>query len=286
MGPPNTKFYSQRKTNQQKSRTAVTRKCGFISHRKTQMSKTIVAPQIDPKKIYKTPRGKAIWPKIVQPNFKFNAAGVYEIQMKFPPELEKPFLAEIEELCELAYEQTCKEKFKTQLPRENPPWNKLDSDGSRIVKFKLSAGGVVDGKTWENKPPRLFDAAANLIANPGPDFQIGNGSIVRVLFQIRPYFVQKVGVTFRLKAVQLIKLVEYDDAKYFGLANEDDDGQGYRYTAPGSAPDPGGAERPEPEVAPSVEIPVNVADLEAEDPFAPMSTPAVGGPITDDDIPF
>jgi len=51
-----------------------------------------------------------------------------------------------------------KEKYKTQLPREKPPW-KRNSNGRMIFKFKLKASGVLDEKPWKNDPPKLFEAA-------------------------------------------------------------------------------------------------------------------------------
>src|SRR5207249_2381828 len=161
---------------------------------------------IDALKIWKTPPGEAIWPKVIDPETKFDAAGVYETRMKFTPEREEEFLPQLEEWYEAGYQQVCQEKHKTQLPREKPPWKK-DKDGRVIVKFKLAASGVFDGKPWENDPPKLFDASGKPIKNPDPNkLRIGNASIVRVYFQVRPYFVQNAGITLRLKGVQIIKL--------------------------------------------------------------------------------
>jgi hypothetical protein len=158
----------------------------------------------------------------------------------------------------------------------------LDSDGRVVFKFKRNASGVSDGKTWQSKPPKLYDSAAVLIVDPGPDFRIGNGSIVRVSFQVRPYFVQKAGISLRLRALQIVRLVDFDDAKYFGLENEDD-GEGYHYSAPGSAPEPLLPPAPGSQ-AQSPESQVNVTELEDDDRFAPVSKNSE--PISDTDIPF
>src|SRR5437867_11407678 len=153
------------------------------------MTKTTIA-QIDSKKIYKTPKGEAIWPKIVIPETKFNPAGVYEIRMKFNPGREKELWDQLDELNEIAYQQLCREKFQTQLPREKPPWKLVD--GRWVFKFKLNASGVLDGKPWTNDRPKLFDSRGARIEDP---IQVGNGCEVRVYFQVRPSLVQQAAIT-------------------------------------------------------------------------------------------
>jgi hypothetical protein len=196
--------------------------------------KNTIAQPIDPKTIFKTPRGEAIWPKLIEPNTKFDPAGVYETRMKFSREREAEFLQQMEELYNTAYQQSCQEEARTQSPREAPPW-KREADGRVVFRFKVKAGGVFDGKAWENKPPALWDAGGKRIKDPGPDLKIGNGSEGIVFFQIRPYFVQKAGITLRLKGFQILQLVDFDDASYFGV---EDLGDGYRHKD-SPAPDAG-----------------------------------------------
>jgi len=232
----------------------------------------------DTKKIWKTPHSEAIWPKVILPETKFDPAGVYEIRFKVKdPEHEKKFLAEMEEEYELAYRQTCEEKHQTQLPRDKPPWKK-DSDGRTIFKAKLKASGVFDGQPWENKPPKLYDAAAKRIESPDPNkLRSGNGSIVRVVFRIYPYprVVQKFGITLRLKGVQLLKLIEYDEAKHFDIQDEADGDDYYRHEAP--APEARSAEEPD--------TAVDVEQLKDEEPeLAPVGK--IADDSGDDDIPF
>ena len=147
-----------------------------------------------------------------------------------------------------------------------------------MVKFKLKVGGVVDGEAWTNKPPKLFDAAGRLIKDPDPDeLKIGNGSLVRVCFQVRSFFVQKVWVTFRLKAVQLIKVVTYDDVKYFGIEDEDNGDGCYRIDAKAASPKTNGG---------AAAAKIDQDELaNDEEKFAPI---ADGREITDDDddVPF
>ena len=231
---------------------------------------TKILERIDEKQIHKTPRGEAIWPKLIIPETKFDPAGVYEIRMKFGPDAEKEFLATMTELFELAYEQTRQHHAKTLLPRELPPW-KSGKDGRLEFKFKLKASGVFDGQPWTNKPPKLFDSRGRRIDNPDPQkLRIGTGSEVRTFFQVRPYFVQKAGITLRLKAVQILKLVEYDDAQYFGILQEENEDGGFVHEEPAMTAAPRGDYR---------------APIEHE-LAADENTPQPEVRITDDDIPF
>jgi hypothetical protein len=224
--------------------------------------------QNDPKKVFKTPRMEAIWPKVIVPETKFDSAGVYEIRGKVFPEHEAGFLEEMQERYDLAYQQTCHENYKTQLSREAPPW-KVDKDGRTIFKFKLKAGGVSDGVSWENKPPVLYDAGGTRITDAS-HLKIGNGSIVRVFFQIRPYFVQKAGITLRLKGVQILKLVDYDQAAAWGIEPEDGEGS-FRYDASVTQP--------------IAEGNVDLLDMEdKQKPFVPRTNEDIN--IGNDFVPF
>src|SRR5438128_2637866 len=107
------------------------------------MSKKI--SRIDEKKIHRTPRGLAIYPKLIVPETKFNAAGVYELKMKFSETDEREFLEKTQRFYDDAYEQKRCEKALKELPRELPPWRR-GKDGRLEFKFKLNASGVFDGK--------------------------------------------------------------------------------------------------------------------------------------------
>src|SRR5262245_52313714 len=113
--------------------------------------------RFDTKKIHKTPRGEAIWPKVVEPGTKFDKAGVYEIRVKFSPEDEKRFLAQMEMLRQKAYQSMLESEDADELDENSPPWKK-GRDGRMEFKFKLKASGFANGAAWKNDPPQLFDA--------------------------------------------------------------------------------------------------------------------------------
>lgn len=72
-------------------------------------------------------------------------------------------------------------------------------------KFKLKASGKnKDGSTFTQKP-MLFDAEGKQVS-----VEIWNNSIIKVAFEIIPFYTSLIGlgVSLRLKAVQIIELVE------------------------------------------------------------------------------
>lgn len=87
--------------------------------------------------------------------------------------------------------------------------HQLDADeeptGKTKMNFKVNAEGKnAAGETWSNKPP-VFDAAKKEMAKP-----VYGGSEGKVSFQIVPFYnasTGDAGVTLRLKAVQVLKLI-------------------------------------------------------------------------------
>jgi len=93
-----------------------------------------------------------------------------------------------------------KQKKKT-IKTANPPYaDQLDDDGKPtgnvIIKFKSKAAFK----------PAIFDAKGGVVT----DAEIWSGSEIRVNAAMYPYFVDSVGagVSLKLRAVQIIKLVE------------------------------------------------------------------------------
>src|SRR3546814_13485107 len=90
----------------------------------------------------------------------------------------------------------------------------------------MTATGVSKktGKAWTRKP-NIFDAKGNQLKNPP---SIGGGSEMKLSVELFPYYAandKTVGVSFRLEAAQIIKLVQFGarDAAGFGFGEEDGD---------------------------------------------------------------
>jgi hypothetical protein len=181
--------------------------------------KTILAP-IDEKLVLKTPAGTCLYAFVLKPDTKFDSFGVYRVSMTFDDKVEKEFLAEMTDLFERSIEQTRIEKHLTIVQRSAPPW-KQDKNGKTVFTFKLRAGGVSDGKNWSNKPPRIYDSTPKRIYPDPETFSLGNGSIIKVFFRAKPFFVQsKAGLTLRLAGVQIIEHHTYDEIAAFGIEPE------------------------------------------------------------------
>jgi hypothetical protein len=206
-----------------------------------------------------TPRGIAISPHLTTPNSsKYDPAGVYETGLRITDKVvEQVFLTEMQTIHD-AYLQSCQKEAQKQL-RGCPPWQ-IGDDGSVVFKFKHKLSDVSDGKSWKNAPPKLFDSQRKPI-DPDNKLRIGNGSEIRISFHVYPWrYLERAGILLIPKAVLLFKVVNYNDAAYFGFEAEEDP-DGFVYSAP---------TKTEPQAA--------------VEPYAP--TVRVASPITDDDIPF
>lgn len=213
--------------------------------------------------VYKTPVGIAQYPRLTKPDTKFNPEGEYKISLLLDAAVAQPIVDMIEKeiatklervkdenpkLVKLKAIKVCEDRpFKTVLDDEG------DETSSVKINFKMKAviTSKTSGEKWVQRP-NLFDSQGTVLVNPN----IGGGSEVRVAYEVVPFWTQKigVGVTLRLKAVQVIKLVEYtggQDAKGYGFAAEDG------YVAPTDQPT---AEQAEEAASPSSE-----ADRPADD---------------------
>ena len=83
-----------------------------------------------------------------------------------------------------------------------------------LIEFKIKLKAKVnrhDGTSFSQKPI-VVDAKRQPL---NPDIAVGNGSDVKVAFEPRPYVMnstKQVGVSLRMKGVQVINLVEYGNS--------------------------------------------------------------------------
>lgn len=154
-----------------------------------------------------SPTGIAVWPKLETPSTQFNPDGVYECGVKFSdPKVVEEVKKRIQQFRKEAYELKCREEGKAKLRVADPPYTEED-DGSIVIKTKMRASGVKhDGTKWQSRPA-IFDSRGSLIKDIP---RIGGGSVVKVAVEVVPYLgATGVGISLRLKGVQLITLVEY-----------------------------------------------------------------------------
>ena len=157
--------------------------------------------------------GEAIYPHLNKPDVRFSEAGEYKVTLKVAKSdataMLKLYNSAIEDALKLA-EQNHKGKGIKNAPK---PFT--EEDKFVFFKFKMKATGV-NQKTKEkfSQIPQLFDAKKNPIPL---STIIWGGSKMRVAFNLVPYYTPMLGagITARLKAVQVISLVEGKDSNLF-----------------------------------------------------------------------
>ena len=157
--------------------------------------------------------GEAIYPHLNKPDVRFSEAGEYKVTLKVTKSdataMLKLYNSAIEDALKLA-EQNHKGKGIKNAPK---PFT--EEDKFVFFKFKMKATGV-NQKTKEkfSQRPQLFDAKKNPIPL---STLIWGGSKLRVAYNLVPYYTPMLGagITARLKAVQVISLVEGKDSNLF-----------------------------------------------------------------------
>ena len=157
--------------------------------------------------------GEAIYPHLNKPDVRFNEAGEYKVTLKVAKsdatEMLKLYTSALDDSLKLA-EQNHKGKGIKKAPK---PYTE---EGDYVFfKFKMKATGV-NQKTKEkfSQKPQLFDAKKNPIPL---STIIWGGSKMRVAYNLVSYYTPMLGagITARLKAVQVIELVEGKDSNLF-----------------------------------------------------------------------
>ena len=179
--------------------------------------------------IYVTPEGTLVFGYLIKPGTEFNPDGDYLAIMRFSSEDAEELIEKIEAAYEANYENIKKQKKGKRIKKAELPFREeVDQDtdeptGNLLFTFKQRAGGInKDGERWSRKIP-IFDAKGKPIKTN--DLNIWSGSTLKIAFEISGYFVASIGagVSLRLKAVQVLNLVEGGsaDAEFFGFTEEE-----------------------------------------------------------------
>lgn len=191
---------------------------------------------------YVTPKGTAIWPKLNEPDTKFDPAGVYEVKLAFDEDVDlDDFKTKVQKQIDAKYAEIVSKLedegkgglAKKVTKRDIDELFKAEEDdatgdetGRILIKAKMKASGVSKktGKNWSRRPD-IIDAKGNKLRN-APN--IGGGSVMKLCVELAPYYVPSdkvVGVSFRLEAAQIIKLVSFGErnASDYGFGDEDGD---------------------------------------------------------------
>lgn len=189
-------------------------------------------------------RGAFVFPRLGEPDTKFNPAGAYTVRVRVDEETADKLLAQLNPLHAEAASDG-KEKYAA-LPVASR--RKLEAKGAGFVlnglrtpvyddeenetgewdfNFKMVASGVYakgpkTGQKWTRKPA-VFDAKGK----PMDGSKVWGGSEGVVVFEARPYFVSgtgAAGLSLQLEAVQVIDLVTGGQRTAKGYGFEEEEG--------------------------------------------------------------
>lgn len=182
-----------------------------------------------------TPKGEAHYPWLTagSPDTKYNAAGVYKLGLLIDADDCKQLCEQLDALALEAYNDAvaaAKPVDKKRLVLFSAYQPECDDEGEEtgriLFNFKMNA-------SFEDKAkgvivplaPKVFDAAGKPIPK---EIQVYGGSIVRVNFSPVPFMMastKQAGVSLRLNAVQVVKLVQSGgaggDGSAFGFEKEE-----------------------------------------------------------------
>lgn len=173
-----------------------------------------------------TPLAKFQYPKLIEPETKFNPEGVYKVTALIDPRDVDNLAAELDQLL-----TRHKESLKAQAPTQkfklaDLPYGFEEIDGTPyfVVKTKMKAKGIDrDGRAWSSAPA-LFDAKGQPVRDKDSLKGMWSGTMGKVSFDACPFYQAAIGagITLRLRGVQIISLVEGGgSAESFGFGEED-----------------------------------------------------------------
>lgn len=172
---------------------------------------------------YTTPAGIAQYPYLTKPDTKFNPDGEYKISVEIPGAAAQDIVTFLDEQFAASVAKAKKENPGKKIKEGDVPYSVNDDTGKVTIRFKLKAKVTPkQGDPFEQRPA-LFDAKGKPI---GPDAKIGGGSKVKVAYELVPYYtaIAGAGVSLRLKAVQVIDLVEFSggaSSEAYGFGEEE-----------------------------------------------------------------
>ena len=172
---------------------------------------------------YTTPAGIAQYPYLTKPDTKFNPDGEYKISVEIPGAAAQDIVTFLDEQFAASVAKAKKDNPGKKIKEGDVPYSVDDDTGKVTVRFKLKAKVTPkQGDPFEQRPA-LFDAKGKPI---GADAKIGGGSKVKVAYELIPYYtaIAGAGVSLRLKAVQVIDLVEFSggaSSEAYGFGEEE-----------------------------------------------------------------
>ena len=173
-------------------------------------------------KVITTPKGKAVWPKVVTPDTKFDEEGMYSCKLHVSEGDFRSFEESIKPVIDAAYKAECDRqgKAKIRLAASNPVRITDEGDFEIYAKQKAKVHTKRSG-TLEFSIAAVDSTGAKLATMPN----VGSGSALKMAVEVSTWFVasQGFGYSLRLRAIQILDLVEFGgDSQSFGFGAEAD----------------------------------------------------------------
>lgn len=167
-----------------------------------------------------SPKGKAVWCKVTEPDRKFDPEGTLSTDLVLDPNTPdvKAFIERLEALQDKAFDETQESlgaKGK-QVVKRGFYSDEYDQDGNAtgniVFKFKLKN---VDARREKGQQHEIQVVDSNK-QRVSPVPLVGNGSTIRVASYVYPYYMastKQVGLSMLWSKMQIIDLVEYSGGK-------------------------------------------------------------------------
>ena len=190
---------------------------------------------------FTTPKGVAVYPHLVNADFRFDKErGSFHVKLKLPADAEIKVDGEMRDMGE--YLEELRQGAIKQAKADNPKAAKAkkgikeadlpiqedvdeetgDETGYVVYNFKMPHKiKKKDSDEILKLEPRLFDANGTAI-KPG---SIYGGTTMKIAFQVWPFYTALVGagISLKLRACQIIELVEGGNAESYGFDTDDSD---------------------------------------------------------------
>jgi len=174
-------------------------------------------------KTLSTPVGLAYYPRIDTPDTKFNPDGVYSCKLHVSEDDYNAFNAQIKDTVNKAYQEECQKRgvSKLKVASTNPVRETADGQYeiyAKQVAKKDTRKGLIEFSIT------VFDSKGNKLEEVP---RVGSGSKLKMGVEIFPYYtdLNGFGYSLRLRAVQILDLVEYASsgtASSFGFTAEEE----------------------------------------------------------------
>jgi len=173
-------------------------------------------------------KGKSLWSKVFDPDTRFVEEGEYSTQVVVPEAEAAQVCEQLEALIDEEFNKIVKDKpaLKATLSKRPVTEPDIDQDGNATgnVVFKSKLKAKIRSKTGAtyNQKVNVVDAKRNPMTG---DQLIGNGSVVKIAVEPVTYYMassKQVGVSLRLKAMQVIDLIEHGVPSTDSLFEEED----------------------------------------------------------------